>query len=135
MNRPPHGFSLVSVVFLLVVVASLAAFMVSIGTTQRQTSTLSILSGRALAAAESGMEWGVENVLRNDACFASPTSFSLSGGAVAGYTVVASCSATSHTEGPDAFNVFRLTATGSRGSPGAPGHVQRTIRASVTGAP
>ena len=135
MKARSGGFTLVSVIFLLVVVATLGAFMVSIGTTQRETSTLSVLSGRALAAAESGIEWAVHSVLTSDACFASPATFTLSGGAAAGYSVTATCSATSHVEGADTYNVFRLAVTASRGSPGSIGHVSRTIRASVTSAP
>jgi len=135
MKARSGGFTLVSVIFLLVVVATLGAFMVTIGTTQRETSALSILSARALAAAEAGMEWAVHSVLTADACFASPATFSLSGGAAAGYSVTATCSSSSHVEGPVAYNVSRISVTASRGSPGSIGHVSRTIRASVTSAP
>src|SRR5690606_11858573 len=57
MKARSGGFTLVSVIFLLVVVAALGAFMVTIGTTQRETSALSLLSGRAPAAAEAGQGW------------------------------------------------------------------------------
>lgn len=135
MKPRAHGFSLVSVVFLLVVVAVLAAYMVTIGSTQRQTSTLSVLSARALAAAESGIEWGLASVIAGNACFASPATFTLSGGSLDGYSVRATCSATAHLEGTVNYNVFRLNVTASRGTPGSADYVSRTIRSSVTPAP
>ena len=135
MKRSHQGFSLVSAVFLLVIVAALGAFMVTIGTTQRETSTLSVLGGRALAAAGSGMEWAVQRVLSDDACTAFPASFALSGGAAGGYAVAASCAAFPQVEGAAAYNVFRLTVTASRGNAGESGFVSRTIRATVATAP
>lgn len=135
MSAGQKGFSLVTAIFLLVVVATLGTYMVSIGTTQRQTSTLSVLGSRAVYAADSGMEWAIQNVLSNDACFSSPTTFSLSGGAASGYSISASCTVTSHSEGADTYNVFRLTSTASRGSLGSPDFIQRSVRASVTAAP
>lgn len=135
MNRRCQGFSLVMAIFLLVVVASLGAYMVTIGSTQRQTSTLSVLGARAFAAAESGMEWGVAQVISTDACFASPSNFTLNGGMASGYGISATCSATNHTEGASAFKVFRVTVTAARGTVGSADYVERTIRASVTTAP
>lgn len=135
MNLRRNGFSLVTAIFLLVVVASLAAYMVTIGSTQQQTSVLSILGARTLAAAESGVEWGVADVVTDDACFSSPTSFTLSGGASSGYAITATCTQTSHTEGTTTFNVFQVSATASRGAVGSADFTQRTMRATITTAP
>ena len=135
MRDPQKGFSLVTAVFLLVVVATLGVYMVTLGTTQQQTSTLSILSARAFAAVESGIEWGVAQVVAGNACFGSPASFSLSGGAAAGYDIVATCSETSHTEGTTTFKVFQVGATATRGSVGNDDFTERAMRATVTTAP
>jgi len=135
MNARRRGFSLVTAIFLLVVVAGLAAYMVTLGSTQQQTSMLSILGARTLAATESGLEWGVQRVVTTDACFGSPASFTLSGGSAAGYAVVATCAETSHTEGASTFKVFQLGATASRGGAGSADFTQRTMRATITTAP
>jgi MSHA biogenesis protein MshP len=135
MKTRERGFSLVTAVFLMVIVASLGAYMVTIGTTQQQTSTLSILEGRAFAAAESGVEWGIAQVLSADACFGSPVTFSLTGGAAADYSISATCASTSHIEGAATFNVFRIGVTASRGVVGNSDYVQRSMRAVVTTAP
>jgi len=119
----------------LLVVAALGTFMVTIGTTQQQTSLLSILSSRALYAADSGMEWAIAMVLNADACFGSPATFTLTGGATDGYAVTCTCSAGTYTEGPQTYNVFTLAATATQGNIGSPDYVQRSVRASVTTAP
>jgi MSHA biogenesis protein MshP len=135
MKRNCRGFSLIAAVFLLVVVALLGTYMVTIGTTQQMTATLSLLSSRAVFAAESGMQWSEAYVLKNNSCFGTPDNFSLSGGAAGGYTVTATCSSVSATEGTDTYNVFKLTATAMHGTLGSPDYVQRKLRATVTTAP
>lgn len=135
MKRQMTGFSLIAAVFLLVVVALLGTYMITIGTTQRMTSTLSLLSTRAIFAADSGMQWAIEYVLKNNACFGSPSSFALSGGAAGGYTVTATCTSVSATEGGDTYNVFKLSSHASSGILGSPDYVQRSLQATVSTAP
>lgn len=131
-----QGFSLVSAIFLIVVVATLATFMVTIGSVQQSTSTLSVLASRALFAADSGMQWAIRDVVANNACFTAPDdSFSLSGGITDGYDIRLTCSVTNVDEGPDNYNVFRLTATATRSAPGDVDFHRRSIAASVTTAP
>lgn len=137
-TAPPggcRGFTLVTAVFLIVILTVLAAFMVTLTSTQRQTSTLSILGARAFFAAQSGMERGIHAVLTNGACFASPASFALGGGALNGYQVSLSCQERAVTEGAQSFRVYALQASASRGTPGTPDYVSRTIEATVTDAP
>lgn len=130
------GFTLVTAIFLLVVVALLGTYMATIGTTQQMTSTLSLLGTRAVFAAESGMQWSEAYVLKNNACFSpATTSFTLSGGAANGYSITATCSSKSATEGGDTYNVFKLTSKAVRGAVGTPDYVERKLQATVTTAP
>lgn len=133
-TSPERGFTLVTAVFIIVVVALLAAFMVTIGTTQRQVSTWSILGARAYAAAASGMERAVHGALAGG-CAAVPAGFTLTGGTLAGYQVTLQCSAETVTEGTDTYAVYALTATASFGAPGSADFVGRTLTATVTDAP
>ena len=136
MNGTQRGFSLITAIFLLVVVATVGTFMVTIGSTQRQTSVLSVLSSRALYAADSGMEWAIATVLSPPkVCFTSPTTFTLSGGAADGYSVTNTCAASSYTEGANTYNVFSLSTTASHGSVGSADYIRRSVRSSVTTAP
>lgn len=129
------GFSLVAAIFLIVIVASLGTFMITIGTTQQQTSLLSVLQSRAVFAADSGMQWAIGSVLAADVCFTSPTTFNLTGGALVGYTASITCNAVNIDEGPNNYNIFQLASTASRDTFGSPDFVSRTLRASVTTAP
>ena len=135
VKRTQSGFALVTAIFIIVVLAALGAYMVTIGTAQRQTSTLSLLGAQAHFAAESGLQWATRKVLTTGACFSSPTSFTLSGGGAAGYSVDARCTATPVTEGPDSYSVFTLRVTASRGSLDSSDFVRRSIRVTVTNAP
>lgn len=137
------GFSLITAIFLIVVVASLGVFMVTISSVQQQTSTLSILSSRVLFAADSGMQWAMRRATRDAAaglnCPAAPATgqvnFAINNGAISGYTVTITCSVQSFTENPDTFDVYNLTSRASRGTLGSPDYHSRTIRANITTAP
>ena len=136
MRRTVKGFTLIGAIFLIVVVAALGTFMVSIGTVQRSTSVFSLMSSRSQFAAESGMQWAINYVLTNDACFGAPNdSFTLTGGSSDGYTIDLVCTVSNVDEGPDNYNVFHLTATASKGTIGAVDYYRRTVAASVTTAP
>ena len=57
------GFTIVSAIFLLVVLALLGAFIVNLSTTQNVTSAQDIQGSRAYHAARAGLEWGLYQVL------------------------------------------------------------------------
>lgn len=54
-----RGFSLASAIFLLVILASLGAFIVSLSGNQQLGLAQDVSGTRALAAARAGLEWGV----------------------------------------------------------------------------
>ena len=58
-----RGFVLPSAIFLLVILAALAAFLVNISTTQSMTSAQDVQGARAYQAARAGIEWGLYQVL------------------------------------------------------------------------
>jgi MSHA biogenesis protein MshP len=73
------GFGLVSAIFLLVVLSSLGAAIVSVFTIQQASSALDVTGARAYQAARAGIEWGLYQQLRAPSpgatvCF-SDTSF------------------------------------------------------------
>lgn len=129
LNR---GFTLVSAIFLLVIVALVAAYALSIGSTQRADTTLALLGKRADLAARSGLEWGIARVLQDNACPAS-TSFSPTGTGIASFSVAVSCSSASVTEGATTYPVYSLTVTATLGSEGSEDFARRTVTAQVSG--
>lgn len=134
MSTPARnrGFSLVSAVFLLVVVALVAGYALSIGSTQRADSTLALLGKRADLAARSGLEWGIARVVGDNACPAS-SSFSPEGTGIASFSVAVSCSSQTVTEGASTYPIFTLTVTATLGSEGAEDFARRTLSAQVSG--
>ena len=58
------GASLVSAIFLLVVLATLAVAMVTLTTSQQTASALDVQGSRVYLAARAGAEWGVYQVTR-----------------------------------------------------------------------
>lgn len=137
-----RGFSLVIALFLLVVMATLGVFLYRVSSYQQATVIFSMLGARAYQAAQTGIEWGGYQAINNTAatCGAAPSTpttntFSLTGGALAGFSVSVTCEYTSHQEGAATYNVYVLTSRATSGTFGTAEYVTRTVRASVTDAP
>jgi MSHA biogenesis protein MshP len=62
VRRAQCGFSLVSAIFLLVVLAVLGVAMVSFSTMQNQSQALDVMGSRAYQAAQAGIEWAAYNI-------------------------------------------------------------------------
>jgi MSHA biogenesis protein MshP len=115
------GFSLVSAIFLLVVIAALGTFAVTLSTTQQQSAALDVLGSRAYQASRAGIEWGAYQVLPNSAvpggfaanCRAGATSQTVSPlpDMLAGFNVNVQCSATAHSDAAATVTVYQLTST------------------------
>ncbi len=126
----PRGFAIVSAIFILVVLAALGAFIVSVSTSQHTGSVLDIQGVRAYQAARAGIEWGIYQVQstpaynfsygtppvavgsanpNSRACPASPTSFVPAAPTLLAFTVTVTCAASVDVNnGP---TVYRLVST------------------------
>ena len=62
MTQGMRGFAIVSAIFILVALATLGAFIVSISSNQHIGSALDVEGVRAYQAARAGIEWGVFQV-------------------------------------------------------------------------
>jgi MSHA biogenesis protein MshP len=131
-SRAQRGFSLVAALFLIVVVALLGAFAVRIGAGQQQTVNLALLSAKALAAANSGVEYGAHQALNVGAC--ANTTLNLTEGGLNGFTVSVTCSFTPHSVSTASVNVYRIDATASMGTYGMPDFVSRHVFATFASA-
>jgi MSHA biogenesis protein MshP len=134
MNRKKsqNGFSLVPALFLLVVLSALGVVAVRLAGVQQQTVVLAMQSGRAYAAARSGIDWSAYQALVNGSCAASTLNLTEAG--LAGFSVDTDCSSTSHTEGPNTVRVYVIDAFAWSGSYGTPDYVSRRVRSTVTDA-
>lgn len=148
-----RGFSLITAIFLLVILAMLGAFMITLSTTQNVTAAQDFQGSQAFRAARAGIEWaatricngaGVANpdypastscpTLPLTACPAASTSM-----AVGNYTVTVACimnadasGATIYDEGGTSRYIFWITSTAITGaSVGSIGYIERSVNAFV----
>ncbi len=140
----PHsrqaGFSLVTALFLLVVVAGLMTYMISLSVVQHSTVVMSLQGARAMQAARAGLEYGIFQATQNDNCAANTLTFPTDGIALQSFSVAVTCTRSAHDEGTTAVNFFTLTATATSGTYalGAnanPDFVSRRILATISDAP
>jgi MSHA biogenesis protein MshP len=149
-----RGFSVLTAIFVIVVLALLGAFIVSVTGLQQSSQQLDVLGARAYQAARAGIEWGAFQVLDpnntlNPAACAAPampvcpgvggtTNLAGLAGSLSPFTVTVSCTLTTTTEGTRSIWVYQLTVdacnqpTGAScpntGTPGQ-GYVSRQITA------
>jgi len=121
-----RGISLVIALFLIVVVSLLAAFAVTVGGSQRQSGTVSLMADRALAAARSGAEWAAYHATVNKAC--PSQTFALDEGALKGFRVIVTCSRLPHTEGATQYYVYDVTSEAQFGTYGSADYAARKIQ-------
>ena len=122
-QKTERGFAVISAIFILVVLAALGAFIMSISSNQQIGSALDIQGVRAYQAARSGVEWGLFQVNSTPAynfgytspdpntraCPVSPANFTPTAPTLSGFTITVTCVATLGTNnGPTTFQVLSV---------------------------
>ena len=156
-RNPEAGFGIVTAVFLLVVLALLGAFMLSVTGLQQSSLQLDVQGVRAYQAARAGIEWGAWQVLDPNhtlnpvtcspvvlaGCPAASTNLSGLAGSFSPFTVTVTCSATINaptTEGNRNVGAYQIIATAcNQPSAGAcpnaspaSGYVERQLQATLS---
>ncbi len=147
MASTPRGFSLVSAIFLLVILSALGVFMLSISTMQQTTSTQDMQGSHAYQAAKTGLEWGAYQIMNPEnnnpptggvaryVCGAAkvfvPATASSLGGSLSAFTVTVDCSSADFVEGGNNVRVYQLTSTASFGFAGSTSYIERRLTASI----
>ncbi|GAB1234143.1 hypothetical protein [Ferrigenium sp. UT5] len=133
MKKLQHGFSIITAIFLLVVLSFLGIAMVSFSTSQHQSSAMDVMGSRAYQAARAGIEWAAYYVtqmspgIQWQGCVLNKTLDPL-GGTLSPFTVTVNCVPSSYPEGASTIWIYNVTATAqTAGAPGDPGFVQRVI--------
>lgn len=143
-----RGFTMISAIFLLVILAALGAFIVTVSTMSQTSSAMDVLSARAYQAARSGIEWGVYQVNSSNGFNASSPntrlcSFSqgnlnipVTASTLTPFTVTVSCTPP-YIDPNGGPTVYEVTATAcnkpsATGCPGTPGlnYVERRLKVS-----
>ena len=140
LHRAQSGFGIVAAIFILVVLAALAAALLTVASLQNSSAGLDVQGLRAYQAAQAGLEWGLYQVLDPDAapsatlprCWAGNASVTL-GSSLAGFAVSATCAETTTTELTRSIRVYTIVATATFGTLHQPSYVSRQVAATVTG--
>jgi MSHA biogenesis protein MshP len=125
-----RGFALVPALFLIVVIALLAAVAVRVTTAQQQTVSLALQQARALSAARAGIDWAAYNAIINNSCAGG--TLSLPAASLVGYTVAVTCTSTAYTVGSGSYFAYTIASTATYGTYGTSDFVQRVVRATFT---
>lgn len=138
MRKYQQGFSIISAIFLLVVLAFLGVAMTSFSSYQHQSAAMDVMGSRAYQAARSGIEWAAfkvslqvnSSVAPWPECAAPPT-VAVAGDLAPFSPVTINCAAVSSVEGGSTIWIYDVSAvaqtTGSVA--GDQGYVQRVISA------
>jgi MSHA biogenesis protein MshP len=124
-----RGASIISAIFMLLLFAALAAFMVSLTSTANVTSAQDVQGARAYQAAQAGLEIGLYNVLVSPATgctFPSPPN-------IEGFSITLSCSSDGpYTDSGATFSIYKLTSLAKTSAAvGSPAFIEREVSAYV----
>jgi MSHA biogenesis protein MshP len=136
--RAAGGFALIAAIFVILVLAALAMFAVRIGATQQQTADYALLNARAQLAADSGIEYGINQALVHGSCPGPATTLNPGAAGLKGFTVRVTCTVTGHQIGaapPTTYHAYALTSVAQLGTYGTSGYVARTATRMVNDAP
>ena len=142
--RRQHGISLITGIFIFLLLAGLAALIAKVVATAHTTAAEDVLGARAYQAARGGVEWGLYQVLDPDngtaltksnaadalnPCFASGTEVP-----GLGATVTVDCTAhpsdtTYYQEGSKFLRIYRITSVARLQGPGL--MVERQLEVTV----
>jgi MSHA biogenesis protein MshP len=141
-----RGFALMMAIFMIVTLAAVAVYLLTVSTGQIEAVTQDEQGARAYQAARSGIDWGAFQVLRNGGgpfgatCATSAPPLSLGSLGPAGgtnfYAEVSCQRVGNETEGGVTVEVFRLTAMGCNRTPcsgaATPTYVERQLQLTLT---
>jgi MSHA biogenesis protein MshP len=125
------GFTLITALFLLIVVAGLSVYMITIRNVQQSTVVFAQQGARAMQAARAGIEWGVYESVVNGNCIVNPP-FTASGTALGAYSITVNCTSSAHDETGIPITTYVLSSTAQAGSYGSLDYVSRRLRATVS---
>ena len=126
-----RGFTLVSAIFLMVVLVILGVSLVSMTTVQHTTSAQLLQTVRASYATRAGVEWAVA-AAGVAGCPAGPTTLA-PGGALSGFTISLTCTRTDHDLPTGLQPYYVVDVTAQSGAYGSPDYVLRRAQSKLLG--
>lgn len=135
-EAPPlqQGFALMAALFIIVTLAAIGTYLLTVSTGQLAASAQDEQAARAYQAARTGIEWGAYQVLVNSSCAVGPQSLSLP----QGFAAQVRCeSSAPETEGSMQVTGYTVTATGCNAvtcssTNTAPNYVERQLQLTLS---
>lgn len=126
-----HGFSIITAIFILVVLALLGGYMVKLSTVQTTSFNLVLQGARAYQAARSGIEWSLGRLANGGSCsdINAQTAMSFSG--LSGFSVKLGCSSQSYSESIQTLTFYRVNAQAEFGAYSDAGYVSRSLEITI----
>ncbi|MFZ5535975.1 MAG: hypothetical protein ACOZAP_00640 [Pseudomonadota bacterium] len=119
------GFSIITVIFVLVVLAGLGAVMAQLGATQHLGMAMAQEGRQAYYAARAGLEWGRDRLIKGNTCTTSTL-------VIEGFDVEVRCTpGTQVAEAEQKITPYLLGSTASGAAPSPYGQVSRRLEMSV----
>jgi MSHA biogenesis protein MshP len=132
-SRSTRGFLVIAAVFLIVVLAGLVAYLMSVSTTSQAASAADFNSARAYQASRAGLEVAAFQVLRSSTCTASQNiAFT---GNLSGYTATVTCTSKTVSEGGVTVTAYSLVSNGCNETVGGACPNSTTVVVSTTTSP
>lgn len=133
--RRARGFALLLALFLIVSLAAIGAYLLSVSNVQVETGIMDEQGARAYQAARAGLDWGAYRVLRNATCPGGTTTITLPANLTGFYAEVTCTSFGTETEGGSPVTTYRIVSTGCNATPCSSGsgatYVERQVLLSV----
>lgn len=145
MRNPTHrnaGFALMMAVFMIVTLAAIAVYVLTISTGQVNATTQDEQSARAYQAARAGVDWAAYRLLHDSSCASQTLTFTPA--SLSAFQAEVTCTplpGMPETEGTTTFTVYRITVTGCNANPctpatittpGAATYVERQLQLTIT---
>ena len=137
-----RGFSIVTAIFLMVVLSALGAAVLVVSSMQHTSSAIDVQGARAYQAARAGVEWGMYQILDPGNTVSGPATLPSCFGATAltlpatlsAFSTTVSCSTPTAqtTEANRILQAYAIVAVARFGTAGSPNYVERQITATVS---
>lgn len=136
MKKLQKGFSLITAIFLLVVIAALGTFAVTLTTTQNQSQAVDAMAARGYQAALAGIDVAAYHVALSSVAWTAgcpaTTAVSFTDNRLAPFAVTVSCSAASYVEGTATLWVYAVSSVArTTGVPGEINYVEQVATAKL----
>lgn len=138
MRRSPRrvgGFALILAVFLIVSLAAIGAYLLSVSNVQVESGLMDEQGARAYQAARAGVDWGAYRVLRNATCPGGTTTIALPASLAGFYAEVTCTQFGPETEAGTPVTTYRIVSTGCNATPCSGGtgaaYVERQLQLTV----